>query len=306
MKKIPVIIDTDIGDDIDDTWALILALLMDELDIKLISVSIGDTKYKAKLVAKILERLKKTHIPIYISKKIDDGNPSQQKWVKDFHLKDYPGIIFDNEHEVFKRIILGTKEKMTMLCLGPMTTIQQIMLVYPNLFSKCRFISMAGAIHKGYINEDKPHVEYNVVQDIQAFRDVLSHVDNFVLAPLDVCRDIIIKGNNYKTLLKHDRKIAIKTILENYEIWQQDYQGGALKFDYKDSSTILYDLVPLFYLMSSEKFINEELLISVTHEGRTVIGEDNKIICLLKINDIDYFYDRTIKTLLKVRKDYNA
>ena len=35
-KKIPVIIDTDIGDDIDDTWALVFALLSESLDIKLV------------------------------------------------------------------------------------------------------------------------------------------------------------------------------------------------------------------------------------------------------------------------------
>lgn len=35
-KPIPVILDTDIGGDIDDTWALVMTLKSPELDVKLI------------------------------------------------------------------------------------------------------------------------------------------------------------------------------------------------------------------------------------------------------------------------------
>ena len=51
MKEIEtkIIIDTDIGEDIDDTWALIFLLSSRFVDIKLISVTTGDVKYKAKL-----------------------------------------------------------------------------------------------------------------------------------------------------------------------------------------------------------------------------------------------------------------
>ncbi|UCF42470.1 MAG: hypothetical protein JSV99_07655 [Planctomycetota bacterium] len=42
-KKMPVIFDTDIGDDIDDTWALALLLKSSEFDIKLVTTEVGDT-----------------------------------------------------------------------------------------------------------------------------------------------------------------------------------------------------------------------------------------------------------------------
>ena len=54
-KKIPVIIDTDIGGDIDDTWALVFALLREEFDIKLITTVLGDPTYRARVIAKINE-----------------------------------------------------------------------------------------------------------------------------------------------------------------------------------------------------------------------------------------------------------
>lgn len=65
-KKIPVILDTDIGGDIDDTWALGLLLKCPEFDVKLITTSTDNTPLKAKLVAKFLEIVGRTDIPIGI------------------------------------------------------------------------------------------------------------------------------------------------------------------------------------------------------------------------------------------------
>ena len=43
MKKIPVILDTDLGTDIDDSWAIAYMLKCPELDVKLITTATGDT-----------------------------------------------------------------------------------------------------------------------------------------------------------------------------------------------------------------------------------------------------------------------
>ena len=51
QKKIPVIFDTDICDDIDDTWALALLVQSPEFDVKLVTTAVGNTELKAKTVA---------------------------------------------------------------------------------------------------------------------------------------------------------------------------------------------------------------------------------------------------------------
>ena len=48
--KTPVMLDTDIGDDIDDTWALVMLLKSPELDLKLVTTTCGKAEYRAKLV----------------------------------------------------------------------------------------------------------------------------------------------------------------------------------------------------------------------------------------------------------------
>jgi len=99
MEKVPVIIDTDPGDDIDDTWALVQALNTPELDIKLITTAFGNTKKRAKIVAKLLVVAERMDIGIGIgvpTTGIQIGPGSQKKWAKGFDLSTYPGKIHEN------------------------------------------------------------------------------------------------------------------------------------------------------------------------------------------------------------------
>ena len=50
-KKIPVVFETDIGGDIDDTWALGMLLKSPELDVKLVTSDSGNDVYRAKILA---------------------------------------------------------------------------------------------------------------------------------------------------------------------------------------------------------------------------------------------------------------
>ena len=72
-KKIPVIFDTDIGGDIDDTWALGFLLKSPELDVKLVVGDMGHNLYRASLLAKFLEQANRTDIPIGIGLDVLSG-----------------------------------------------------------------------------------------------------------------------------------------------------------------------------------------------------------------------------------------
>lgn len=62
-----MILDTDIGNDIDDTWALGQLLLMDDVfDLKLVLTGTGDTVYRAKVAAGFLEETGYGYIPVGI------------------------------------------------------------------------------------------------------------------------------------------------------------------------------------------------------------------------------------------------
>src|SRR5262245_42941420 len=66
VTSIPVIFDTDIGDDIDDTWALGFLLRCPELDVRLVVGDNGKSEYRAKLIAKFLETAGRSDVAVGI------------------------------------------------------------------------------------------------------------------------------------------------------------------------------------------------------------------------------------------------
>ena len=61
-----VIIDTDIGDDVDDAFAVALALRSPELEILGITTTFGDTETRAKLLDRMLGELGRQDIPVAV------------------------------------------------------------------------------------------------------------------------------------------------------------------------------------------------------------------------------------------------
>ena len=85
---IPVILDTDIGDDIDDTWALGFLLRCPELDLKLVVGDNGKVEYRARLLARFLERAGRTNVAVGLGVHVErKNNQRQEEWIKGYDSK---------------------------------------------------------------------------------------------------------------------------------------------------------------------------------------------------------------------------
>ena len=119
-KKMPVIFDTDIGDDIDDTWALAMLLESPELDIKLITTAVGDTRAKGKIVAKMLEVAGRTDIPVGIGPPCGDMDKGhrQDEWVGSYNLSSYPGTIYRDGVQALIETVMDSPEPITVIAVA--------------------------------------------------------------------------------------------------------------------------------------------------------------------------------------------
>ena len=64
MSPVPIFLDTDIGGDIDDTWALAFLLNCPELKLEYALTCVPVTSYRAKVVAKLFQWANNTETPI--------------------------------------------------------------------------------------------------------------------------------------------------------------------------------------------------------------------------------------------------
>jgi hypothetical protein len=74
-----IIIDTDIGDDVDDAFAIALALRSPELQILGISTTFGDTEARAKIVDRLLAEAGRQDIPVTVGAPTHTSNVMTQR-----------------------------------------------------------------------------------------------------------------------------------------------------------------------------------------------------------------------------------
>jgi inosine-uridine nucleoside N-ribohydrolase len=272
--KIPVIYDSDIGDDIDDTWALCMLLKSPEFDVKLV---VGDQQkglYRAKLFAKLLTIAGRTDIPIGIAFGSREGEGRQSRWVGDYDLKSYPGKIHEDGVQAIIDTIMNSKQKITLICIGPLPNIAEALKREPRIAERANFVGMHGSVRLGYGGSKEISAEYNVRADAKACQAALSAPWDITITPLDTCGLIHLRGEKYAKVRNCTDPLT-KALIDNYRVWRLDNKPGEIRTDETASST-LFDTVAVYLAFSQDLVKMETLPIRVTDDGFTVIDEKGK------------------------------
>jgi inosine-uridine nucleoside N-ribohydrolase len=310
-RKIPVIFDTDICDDIDDTWALSLLLQSPEFDVKLITTEVGNTKSKAKTIAKFLETVGRTDIPIGIGVQQHKGNHRQDAWAKDYDLSSYPGTIYEDGVQALIDTIMKSRRKIKLVAVGPLPNVAAALEREPKIAKKAEFVGMHGSVRLGYGGNKTISAEYNVRAFIKEAQKVFTAPWDMTITPLDTCGLVQLKGQKYQKVLRNNSTLT-NALMENYRAWfrqgllNQDKDLSEAELDKmtnqkcNSSSSTLFDTVGIYLAMSTELCKMEKLPIIVTDDGYTRIDKDGKAInCATEWKDLGAFEDLLVDRLTK-------
>jgi inosine-uridine nucleoside N-ribohydrolase len=299
IAKTPIILDTDICDDIDDTWALAFLLQSSEFDVKLITTAVGDTTARTKVVAKMLQTAGRTDIPIGTGVAIGDMKTGhrQDGWVKDFDLSKYPGKIYPDGVQAMIDTIMNSPEPVTLIAIGPLPNVAAALEREPNIAKKARFVGMHGSVRRGYGEKSKPQKEYNVVSFIKASKTVFIADWDMTITPLDTCAMVTLDGDDYKKVLDCNSPIT-KAVIENYRVWLKS--GNMNEAQAGSRSSTLFDTVAIYLAMSHDLLKMENLGIRVTDDGMTAIdGKSKKINCAIEWKNLGDFENFLAERLTK-------
>lgn len=266
LAKTPVILDTDLGDDIDDTWALGYLLGSPKLDCKLIVTASDDTPTKTRLTAKILEAMGRTDIPLGTGVKTSENKIHQADWLGDYDLKSYKGTLHEDGVNRMIEVIRASKTPITLIVIGPQTNIAEALRRAPDIAQKARVVSMAGSVYIGYQGKQGADPEWNVFKDVASARAVFAAPWEITIAPLDICGTLTFSGAPYKEIAASANPYA-KTIIANYDAWANRKHYAA------DASSVLFDTAAI-YLAMSEKWAEMKMVkLSIDDKGATVVDE---------------------------------
>ncbi len=269
-KPIPVILDTDIGDDIDDTWALALLLQSQELDLKLVVGDYGKAQYRAQLLAKFLERAGHGDVPVGVGLDVAPlGEGRQAAWIKDYDLKSYPGKVHADGVRALIDTILKSPQPVTLICIGPVPNIAAALKREPRIAQHARFVGMDGSVRLGYGGAKQPCAEWNVKADPKALQAVFAAPWAITITPLDTCGLVQLIGEKYQRVRDASNRSATN-LMANYRLWLAADPAAPADVADQHSST-LFDTVAVYLAMRPDLCVMEKLNLRVTDDGFTIL-----------------------------------
>ncbi len=290
-----VIVDADIGDDIDDAFALALLLHSPELDVLGITASWGDTALRMRLLRRFLQQAGRTDIPLAqgpaTSSKIAF---TQARWAQAYPAPTQaqrPAVDFLLEQ------LRAHPGQITLLALGPLTTLAAAQRRDPQTFAKLqRIVMMGGSVRRGYGKSEyrppaPPSAEYNVASDIAAARQVLGAGVPIVMMPLD---STLVRLDELKrNALFAQGSPATDALTLLYHQWIQADQPWA------SETPTLFDVVPLAYLIDPGLCPTTTLSLTVDDQGYTREDASGTALQICLRLDQTAFFDLFMSRLLR-------
>jgi len=258
-SPLPVIIDTDPG--IDDCLALLLALNSPELDVRAISISYGNTVVE-NAYRNAVEIIRKVKHPVRVPLGIGARRPlkRQLQVADDTHgpsglgYADVPpaGVILDYVRPL-ERLLEAQPEPVTLVTLGPLTSLALVLRVNPGLVRQkvARHVAMIGNIEAA--GNQTRFSEFNAWCDPEALATVLAAEIPTEMIGLDVTRKLIIKASEVDRLAQHAPWLhdALRFYVEFHR--KQEGLDGA----------VINDVLAIAYLLQPEVLTFSDLRLRV-------------------------------------------
>jgi purine nucleosidase len=264
-----VILDTDIGTDVDDCLALALLLASPEIELIGISCVYGNVGKRAQIVWKLLELSGNTHIPIYL------GAEQTLLGIRKIYWPGHEGVgLVANDappaptaagHAVdfIIETVLANPGQITILAIGPLTNIGLALRKEPRIAQLLGGLMIMGGAIRGPGQFHLPIAEHNIVCDPEAAQIVFSSAAPIHLVPLDVTTQVQIR------LADVERIRAVGT---PYHTAVADQVAFYPPFTQRGGSTYLHDPLAAALLIDPSFVTMSAYHVAIETSGRLTAG----------------------------------
>jgi inosine-uridine nucleoside N-ribohydrolase len=261
--KVPVIIDTDIGSDIDDALALALALTSPEIDVRGVTTVGSEAEARAWMVCRLLTAVGRREIPVAWGRDPQPAEPIEGQ----IQYRRHPAVIFhrtsrpvpESAVEFLYAQLKARPGRKTLVALGPLTNVARLLTDHPDCKPWIpRIVLMGGALRVGYEGKPPALAEWNIKTDIPAARTVFTAGIPLVVAPLDATASLKLEEPLRRRLFAACTPLTLQ-VQALYQLWDHP-------------TPVLFDPVAVA-LSFSERFCKlENLALEVDERGFTCVG----------------------------------
>ncbi|TAK22752.1 MAG: nucleoside hydrolase [Chloroflexota bacterium] len=201
-----VILDTDIGTDVDDCLALSVILASPELQLDGVTCVYGDVALRARIVIELLALRGRDDVPVFLGARspllgkrpiywaghegqglLDGGR--HRRHPADEHAVDY-----------IVRHVMTNPGQIHLIAIGPLTNVALAFLREPGLAKALAHLTIMGGVLRGPSRLDTAYAEHNIKCDPEAAHIVLSSGAPMSLVPLDVTLRTVAREADLATI----------------------------------------------------------------------------------------------------------
>jgi purine nucleosidase len=281
-----VIIDTDIGDDIDDAFAIALALQSPEVKILGITTAWGNTPLRARLATRFLRDTGHANIPVAVGQEKYPAKGSLNFSQAAYAERESPAELAGAVDFLLEQIRQHPGE-ITLVAIGPETNLGAAIDKDKDTFRKLkRVVLMGGSVYRGYDGfpyptvAPKPVPEWNMLCDAAAAQKVFSSGVPLYVMPLDSTQIKLQELERGRLFSRGSGLTDALTIL--YHQWA---------YGTNQETPTMFDAVAMGYAIRPDLCPTKKMKLEVEEDGSTkaMEGEANSNVCL--VSDSDKFLE---------------
>lgn len=259
-----ILLDTDIGNDMDDMQALAYLLARDDVELLGITTVTGEVETRA-MLADMMCRLAKKDVPIHLG--CESGlngefkqkrvNPYEKALVDSFPHKD--SFTADTAVEFLRETIEADPGEIILCVIGPATNIAKLFTKYPHIPSLLKKLVIMGGKYGEADSSFWGEYEWNIINDVPAARIMFdAPVSDALVFGVELTKDVFRTDVNTTADLS-----ASCPMLKPFSVAIRNCPAAWY-----------HDAVALSALFCTDGMAFERGNISVTEQGETVFTKD--------------------------------
>lgn len=266
--SLPIVLDTDIGTDVDDCLALALLLRSPELEPIGITCVYGDVALRARMVHKLLVLAGQPNVPIRLGVREPLLGQRSVYWtghegVGLLEADDAePPLVDEHAIDFLVRTVLERPGAVHLVAIGPLTNVALALRREPRLATRVARLTIMGGAVRGANRLDLPYAEHNILCDPEAARIVLDAGAPVYLVPLDVTTQTRIRRPDVDRLTRAGSPFQ-RAVARQVELYPRFHEQGF---------TYLHDPLAVASLVWPELVQWQELHVDVEVGGTCAPG----------------------------------
>lgn len=223
MSTLPIILDTDIGDDIDDALALAVILNSPEFELRGVTTVFRDAPRRAQLTEYLLHFWNRDDVPVEVGSSRPLLQVFNPKLGKQFEILEYSNDTAPSQHietatSFLWHAIAGEGTKPTIVPIGPLTNIALLLARAPEVAKHIRIVLMGGMWNREAKNFK---AEWNILCDPEAAEIVFRSGAEIKIIGLDVTLQCVLREEHVQQIANHDSPRS-KVLARLIELWMSE------------------------------------------------------------------------------------